>query len=139
MYEDARSETLQDLFGPVPYWLGEGMRAYIGKERELPHDMHFIKALVAPRYFLETNGYGDIWSNPRGSYLTNLASKEVWKLYEQEQRCQVWYRDGGHKHLFEEFCALFDFMEWAIYGKFWKEFMPYDDMSILHDWQCPKE
>ncbi len=137
VYEDTRSETLQDLFGPVPYWMGKGMRAYIGRETELPHDMHFIKALVAPRYFLETNGYGDIWGNPRGSYLTHLAAKEIWKLYNEEQRCQTWYREGGHKHHFEEFCALFDFMEWAIYGKEWKEVVPYDDMSVLHDWTNP--
>lgn len=138
IYEDARSERLEDLFAAVPYWMGAGMRSYIGKEAELPHDMHFIKALIAPRYLLETNGYGDIWGNPRGSYLTNLAAKEIWKLYGKEERCQTWYRDGGHKHLFEEFCALFDFMEWAISGKDWKASIPYNDMSLLHDWTCPK-
>ena len=136
VYEDARSERLEDLFNAVPYWMGAGMRSYIGKEKELPHDMHFIKALVAPRYLLETNGYGDIWSNPRGAYLSNLAAKEVWKLYGKAENCKTWYREGGHKHLYEEFCALFDFMEWAINGKAWKDRLPYDDMPVLHDWSA---
>ena len=129
MYEDARSEELEDLFRAVPYWMGQGMREYIGKESELPHDMHFIKALVAPRALLETNGYGDIWGNPRGSYLTHLAAREVWKLYGDEKKCQTWYREGGHKHGWDDFNALFDFLEMVMYGKAsWKEMEPYHDM-----------
>ena len=138
VYSDSRSERLEDLFKAVPYWMGDGMREYIGREQDLPHDMHFIKALVAPRFLLETNGYGDIWANPRGSYLTNLAAKEVWKLYDAEERCKCWYRDGGHKHQFEEFCALFDFMEWAMSKKEWNDLVPYNDLSPLHDWYSPK-
>ena len=129
LYEDTRSEQLEDLFGPVPYWLGEGMRQYVGRDGEVPHDMHFIKALVAPRAFLETNGYGDIWSNPKGSYLTHLAAKEVWKLYGAEKSCQTWYREGGHKHVWEEFNALFDFVEMMMgKEKEWQETVPYDDI-----------
>ena len=139
LYEDARSERLEDLFNAVPYWMGEGMRWFIGRENELPHDMHFIKSLVAPRYLLETNGFGDIWANPRGSYLTNLAAKEVWKLYGKEENCKAWYREGGHKQHFEEFCALFDFLDWAISGKEWEEKEPYSDLPAIYGWKCPKE
>jgi len=135
LYHDARSEELKDLFRAVPYWMGQGMREYIGKESELPHDMHFIKALIAPRVLLETNGYGDIWCNPRGSYLTFLAAREVWKLYGKEKRCQTWYREGGHDHGWDDFKALFDLLEVFIYKKTeWKEKEPYDDMEKLHNW-----
>ena len=111
LYNDERSEPLSFLFEAVPYWMGAGMRDYIGREAELPHDSHFFKALVAPRLFLETNACGDIWANPKGSYLSFLAAKEVWKLYGQERNCQTWYRNGVHRHGWEDFNALFDFME----------------------------
>ena len=138
MYESSRSERLEDLFGPVPYWMGQGLREYIGKEETLPHDMHFIKMLVAPRVLLETNGYGDIWSNPRGSYLTFLAAKEAWKLYDVPDKCQTYYRDGGHDHGWTDFNALFDLLEKMIYGKdTWEERIPYEDIEQIHDWSCP--
>ena len=110
-YEDTRSEELKDLFAAVPYWMGEGMREYIGRETELPHDMHFFKALIAPRILLETNAYGDIWANPRGSYLTHLAAKKVWKLYGEERNCLTWYREGVHDHGMPEFLVLMNVME----------------------------
>ena len=111
LYEDGRSENMADLFAAVPYWMGEGMREYIGREAELPHDMHFFKAMIAPRILLETNAYGDIWANPRGSYLTHLAAKKVWKLYGAERNCLTWYREGFHAHGMQEFCVLMDVME----------------------------
>lgn len=137
-YNDPRSEEMADLFRMVPYWMGPDLRQYIGREKELPHDMHYIKALIAPRVFLETNGYGDIWANPRGSYLTNLAAKEAWKLYGIPENCKTWYREGGHKHVYEEFCALFDLMEYKIKGQpNWEDKIPYEDLQPLHDWTSP--
>lgn len=138
LYTDDRSERLEDLFRAVPYWMGPGMRQYIGRETELPHDMHFVKALIAPRVLLETNGYGDIWANPRGSYLTHLAAKEVWKLYGAEENCQTWYREGPHLHRWADFNALFDLLEDRIHGtSLWQETVPYDDLDKIHDWKCP--
>lgn len=109
--EDHRNEKLEDLFRAVPYWMGEGMHAYIGRETALPHDMHFIKALVAPRCLLETNGYDDVWSNPRGSYQTHLAAKAVWALLGASENVAAWYRAGGHNHGFADFTALLDFID----------------------------
>ncbi len=134
------SETLGFMMEHLNYWMGQGLAAYVGKEATLPHDSHFIKALVAPRCYLETNGYGDIWANPRGSWLSLLAAKEVWKLYGAEKNCQCWYRNGGHKHELPEFTALFDFMEADMLNTPLPAAItrvPYDDMELLHDWSCP--
>lgn len=141
-FVDTYSEPLEFMMNHVSYWMGQGLWDYIGKEETLPHDSHFIKALVAPRCYLETNGYGDIWANPRGSYLSLLAAKEVWKLYDAEDKCACWYREGGHKHGLPEFNALFDFMEAdmkekALPAEFVKP--PYNDMEQLHDWAKPKK
>jgi len=140
-YHDKTSEELEFMFQAIPYWMGHGLKEFIGREEQLPHDMHFIKALIAPRCLLETNGYDDIWANPRGSYLAFLAAKEVWKLYGAEENCQTKYREGGHAHRAEDFASLFDFMEADMYAKPLPENItriPYDDMEPLHDWTYDK-
>lgn len=137
VYQGRKSEELKFMFDNVPHWMGEGLKEYIHKEDQLPHDMHFIKALVAPRILLETNGYADIWCNPRGSYQTFLAAKEVWKMYGNEEDCQTWYEEREHRHTMPEFKVLFDLMDARIYqkGQF-QSMIPYDDMEPLYDWSA---
>ena len=139
-FKDDASETLDYMFRSVPCWMGDGLRAYVGREEELPYDMHFIKALVAPRCLLETNGYEDIWANPRGSYLTHLAAREVWRLCVFPERCAAWYRSGGHRHGWRDFNALFDFMDaMRCEAPLPEEFTrpAYTDMPPLHEWRGP--
>ncbi len=136
LYGDAMSEPLDFMFRHVPYWMGEGLRDYIDREGELPHDSHFIKALIAPRCLIETNGYGDIWANPRGSYLSLLAAREVWKRYYEERNCVCHYRFGGHRHGMADFTALFDFMDADMAGAPLPPALrttPYEDMEPLHN------
>ena len=134
---DVRNEKLADLFSSVPYLMGQDMKKYIGSEVDLKHDMHFIKALVAPRILLETNGLGDIWSNPRGSYLTHLASKEVWKFLNAEENCLTYYREGGHKHGYEDFMVLFNLIENTIKNKTTVYPIPFNDIEPIHDYLAP--
>ena len=139
-YADTNSETLEIMMNHLGYWMGQGLWDYVGKEETLPHDSHFVKALIAPRCYLETNGYGDIWANPRGSYLSFMAAKEVWKFCGAEDKCACWYREGGHRHGWADFNALFDFMEADLKGTALPEAftrLPYDDMEPLHDWEAP--
>jgi len=110
-FDDYRSEKLADLVWAVPYWLGPQMKTYVGRETDLPYDMHFFKALIAPRFFIETEGLADIWSNPRGSWQTFMAAREVYRFLGAGDRICAWYREGGHRHALPDFCALFDFME----------------------------
>ena len=140
-FQDTKSEPLAFMMENIGYWMGQGLWKYVGKEETLPHDSHFIKALIAPRCYLETNGYDDIWANPRGSYLSWEAAREVWKLYGAADRCACWYRPGGHGHRGKDFNALFDFMEADLSGTpLPDEFtrIPYDDMEPLYEWSAPK-
>ena len=73
--------------------------------------MHFVKALIAPRYLLETGAYDDTWANPRGSYLTFTEAHRVYELLGVPERAESWYRTGGHRHQLPEFRALIDFIE----------------------------
>ncbi|MBR4236663.1 MAG: acetylxylan esterase [Clostridia bacterium] len=140
-YTTETSETLSIMLKRFPHWMGEGLYKYGDKEAELPYDMHFIKALVAPRYLLETNAYGDIWGNPRGSYLTHLAAKEVWKMHGCEDRCLTHYRFGEHAQRFDDFCVLFGLIDAERVGANLPDYfrhVPYTDMQPLHDWKCPE-
>ena len=136
-YATKESEPLGRMFEVFPFWMGQGLRDYVGREQELPHDSHFLKALVYPQCLIETNGYGDIWANPRGSYLSNLAACEVWKRYGNARGCVSHYRMGGHGHTPIDFRALFDYMDADMAGAALPAcftHVPYDDMDPLHDW-----
>ena len=131
--EDSRSEHLSDLLRAVPYWLGPAMRQYERCEERIPFDQHMLKALVAPRVLLETEGLGDTWSNPKGTWQTHQAAAEVWKLLGAPQNIAARYRAGGHAHDFGAFEALMDIMERG----FLPQADPYPDMEPIFDWRAP--
>ncbi len=113
---DPRSETLADLIRVIPYWLGPDMKDYLGRETELPFDMHFLKAAVAPRYLLETISMDDVWANPRGCYLTYKAAKEVFDFLGVGEKFAQSFRYGPHSHGIDDFCKFYDFIECARKG-----------------------
>ena len=113
---DLRSERLSDLLRVVPFWLGPKIKQYEQDETALPFDQHFLKALVAPRYLLQTEGVDDIWANPIGTHYTLLAARELYSALGAENRILSRYRPGGHCHKTEDFCALLDMMEHDIHG-----------------------
>lgn len=119
-FGDPRCENLVDMLGPVPYWLGndgKDIAEYVGREADLPFDMHFMKAAVAPRYLLETISLDDIWANPRGSYITYKAAKEVYTVLGVSDHIAMSCRYGPHAHTPNDFARFFDFIECAIQGK----------------------
>lgn len=117
---DKKSEKLEDLLRAVPYWLGndgEDIREYAGREEELPFDMHFLKAAVAPRYLLETLSLDDVWANPRGAHYSYLAAKEVFSFLGVRDNLVQSCRYGPHGHTYNDFCRFFDFIECTRDGK----------------------
>ena len=106
-----RSEEMADLFRNFPHWMGEKLRDYIDKEDTLPYDMHLLKACIAPRAFLDSNATGDIWANPKGSYLTNRAAMPVWEFFGATEKLGTRFRPGEHFHTYEDILTFLDFME----------------------------
>ena len=137
---DKRSETLEDLMRAIPYWFAPAMHAYVGREEALPFDQHMLKACVAPRYLLQTEGLDDTWANPKGSYQTLLAAREVYKLLGAEDHIAAYYREGGHAHGYREYIQLLDFMQACLRGERAPEHYyehPYPEMENIFDWACP--
>ena len=137
---DKRSETLDDLMRAIPYWFAPAMYDYVGREEALPFDQHMLKSCVAPRYLLQTEGLDDTWANPKGSYQTLLAAREVYRLLGAEDHIAAYYREGGHAHGYREYVQLLDFMQACLKGErapvhYYEH--PYPEMENIFDWACP--
>lgn len=138
-WQGPSSETLADSHRLVPYWYGPKLWDYIGKEAELPFDQHYLKALVAPRALISTEGLGDLWSNPSGTFQTHLAAREVYRFLGAEERMGIWYREGGHDHGEADWKVFLDFMEWQLCGtepelRFNQN--PYPQMQPAFSWKA---
>ena len=108
------SEKLHNIVGAFPYWFRSDFNRFVGKVDELPLDQHLLKALVAPRALLATEGTEDAWTNPEGSQLTNLAAAEVYKFLGAGDRLSIRFRPVGHIPSNED---LVEFADHVFFGK----------------------
>jgi hypothetical protein len=65
------------------YQFAGNLEKYSGHWNTMPHEGHFLIALSAPRPVLITAGSGDLWSDPRGQFLAEVAAGPVWQLLGQ--------------------------------------------------------
>lgn len=134
-------ETTADLHRNISYWFGPELWQYEGRESEMPFDQHVLKALVAPRFLLTTEAFGDLWANPQGTWQTHRAAQEVFRFLGAEERIAVHYREGGHKHAPEDWRTLLDFAD-ACFSEnplpdaFRRN--PFPDLPPAHAWRAPE-
>ncbi len=139
---EAVSETLEDMMRVFPFWFGEGMADYVGREEDLPFDSHYFKAMVAPRILIDTEGASDIWANPVGSYMTTMAAKEVYKLLGAEENLYWAFRKGGHRHKVLDIELLVNVISHLrdgapICDRFSR--LPFKAPELPFDWRCPEK
>jgi hypothetical protein len=103
------SERIRGLTAQFGYWFQANFSQYTGKEATLPFDQHFLRALVAPRALLVTDGRADYWANPPGNQAMYLAAQPVFDLLGVSDHNAQHFRAGGHGFLEEDFEALFGF------------------------------
>jgi len=137
----ARSETLKDIVNSFPDWFGTELKVYQDDEAALPFDSHMLKAMVAPRVLFDCEAEDDIWAGPVNAWMTDIAAREVWKLYGKEENILWYWRAGGHAHTPEDFDMLIEVIERERNGtplrseKFMKT--PFKEPPLLFDWRCP--
>jgi len=139
-WQGPESETLADSKRIIPYWYGPRLWDFVGREHELPFDQHFLKALVAPRALLSTEGLDDLWSNPSGTWQTHLAARKVYRFLDAEDRIGIWFREGEHGHGLADWKAFLDFMDWQLCGRNPEcrfDTNPYPDMCPAFSWTAP--
>jgi len=132
-----RTERLGDLLDAFPTWMGTELVAYRDREQELPYDMHYFGALIAPRYYLQCEGMQDYWINPMGAWQNFMAVKECYRYLGCEEHAGAWFRPGFHRHKLPDYQQFLDFMDRARLGKPLSEHLqinPYPGMEKNFQW-----
>jgi hypothetical protein len=104
-------ESLERIASVFPYWFSTRLAEFVGRETRLPFDQHSVKALVAPRALLSTEGLEDRWANPDGAQLTHDAAKPVFDFLGASDKIGIVFRPGGHGHTPEDWTTLLDFAD----------------------------
>lgn len=86
-------------------------------EDRLPFDMHFAKALIAPRALITTDALGDVWANSFGTQITWRAAQEVFDFLGVPERNAMHFRDGKHEFQATDWLAIADFCDSIFFGK----------------------
>ncbi len=97
-----------------------------------------LRALVAPRALLDTEGTNDAWTNPEGSQLTYRAARRVYEFLGAGDRISIRYRPVGHVPSNED---LLEFADHVFSGKpMSDEFgkLAYPEEKGGFDWDAPK-
>lgn len=77
-------ETVGTISSNFPHWFCENLNKYSSHEDELPIDQHMLLALIAPRPLYVTSATEDLWSDPRGEFLSTYEVGKVYELYEKQ-------------------------------------------------------
>lgn len=128
-----KSEELSDMFVNFPHWMSEYLRDYVDREDELPYDMHYFGALIAPRYYMQSEGMQDYWGNPKGSWLNFSAVKQAYKHLGCEDKVAALFRPGPHRHSHPDIMEFISFMRAKMDGKATPEHLltdPYPEIDV---------
>ncbi len=95
-------------------------------EWRLPFDMHFARALIAPRPLLMTDSLDDEWANPYGIQVIWRASAEVYQFLGAEGNDAMFLREGSHQFSLDDWTAIADFI--------YLHFLPEKHLLPRHMW-----
>jgi hypothetical protein len=74
-------ETVTRINTSFPHWFTTAYKGFNGREVELPIDQHMLLALSAPRALYVASADEDLWSDPRGEFLSLASTSPVFALW----------------------------------------------------------
>ncbi|MCC5843723.1 MAG: transposase [Verrucomicrobia bacterium] len=74
-------ETVEKITQGFPHWFCPRLRAWAGREAEMPMDQHMLLALIAPRPLLVCSAVEDLWADPRGEFLATRAASPAYAMH----------------------------------------------------------
>jgi hypothetical protein len=74
-------ETLARITDSFPHWFAGNYRSYAERIASLPIDQHMLLSLIAPRALYVASADEDLWSDPRGEFLSLARSSPVFALW----------------------------------------------------------
>lgn len=79
-------ETVKHLTAPTryPYQFAANYGKLADRANESPVDAHLLLSLIAPRPLLLQTGDTDLWSDPKGEFLSAVAAGPVYRLLGQQ-------------------------------------------------------
>lgn len=120
-----RTESVGRIAAVFPHWWTPAFASFGGgdaphnimREARLPFDAHTLRALIAPRVCLSTEGWEDDWANPYGTQLCWQAAQPVYGFLGADGNNLLHVREGGHAQNDEDWRALLDCCDMAFFGK----------------------
>ena len=110
-FQGENSEDISAILKNFPYWFEPDFNRFISAVDKLPFDQHTVKALVAPRLLLTTEGLEDKWANPSGTQISHDAAKKVYHFLGADNAISLVFRHGGHEHGLADWKTLLDFSD----------------------------
>ncbi len=138
--EGAESKDVANWIEKRDYWVSPRYGEFLNQEDKLPYDQHFLKALVAPRPLMSTEGTGDVKANAFGNHQTNYGAQVIYDWLDAGDNLGLHFRPGGHAQNEENWLALLDFADLKFFGKgpkadlYQSHFPPEDN---LMSWEAP--
>ena len=74
-------ETLARITEAFPHWFAGNYKDFAARIGELPVDQHMLLSLVAPRALYVASADEDLWSDPRGEFLSQVHASPVFGLW----------------------------------------------------------
>jgi hypothetical protein len=74
-------ETVARITESFPFWFAGNYKTFSGRESALPVDQHMLMGLIAPRALYVASADEDLWSDPRGEFLSLAHSSPVFALW----------------------------------------------------------
>ena len=62
-------------------WFCPNYKQYVGRDRKMPFDQHWLLALVAPRLIYVSSASEDAWAGQRGEFAALELASPAWRLY----------------------------------------------------------
>ena len=81
LYHREFGETIAHLEHSFPYWFCENYAQWVGRDGEIPVDGNLLLALVAPRPLYVASAEQDLFSDPRGEFLSAENVGQVYALF----------------------------------------------------------
>lgn len=74
-------ETVKLINDQFPHWFVAAYKKYNNNTDSLPVDQHMLLALIAPRALYIASAAGDLWSDPKGEFLSAVNAGKVYALF----------------------------------------------------------
>jgi hypothetical protein len=125
-------ETVANMNGGFAYQFATNYQKYGSDPAHMPFDAHMLVALIAPRPLLLQTGSLDLWSDPKGEFLAEVAADPVYHLLGSDGiETDKWpppglpivtplgyfMHDGGHGTMLDDWQVFINFLNIQLRAK----------------------